>query len=125
MPAIRCDVLVGQFAVDAVNQRAHLAGVDEERLPAPVAEAAVLFVLGKEPEADGNLRRVEKLARQRDHAIHEVGFDDGLADLAFAGLVRRHAAVGQHEARQARSGRGDEMKCCTQAKLALPTGGMP
>ena len=52
----------------------------------------------KEPEADRNLRRVEELAGQRDHAVHEVGLDDGLADLAFAGLVRGHRAIGEDEA---------------------------
>jgi hypothetical protein len=63
-----------------------------------VAEPAVLLVAREEPQADRDLRRVEELARQRDHAVHEVGLDDGLADLALAGLVGRHRAVGQHEA---------------------------
>ncbi len=92
------DVGVGQLAVHAVDHRAELAGVDEERLAAPVAEAAVLLVAGEEPEADRDLRRVEELARQRHHAVHQVGLDDGLADLALARLVRRHRAVGEHEA---------------------------
>ena len=78
--------------------RAQLAGVDEQRLAAAVAEAAVLLVAGEEPEADRDLRRVEELARQRDHAVDQVGLDDRLADLALARLVRRHRAVGQHEA---------------------------
>ena len=92
------DVLVGQLAVHAVDHRAQLAGVDEERLAAPVAEAAVLLVAREEPEADRDLRRVEELARQRHHAVHQVGLDDGLADLALARLVGRHRAVGEHEA---------------------------
>ena len=42
------DVVVGQFAVDAVDQRAQLAGVDEERLAAAVAKLAdsSLFLFG-------------------------------------------------------------------------------
>ena len=46
-----------------------------------------MLVFGEEPEADGNLRGVEELARERDHAIDQVSLDDGFADLAFAGLV--------------------------------------
>ena len=63
---------------------------------------AILLVAGEEPEADGNLRRVEELAGQGHHAVHEIGLDHPLANLALAGLVRRHGAVGQHEARQPR-----------------------
>ena len=36
--------------------------------------------------------------RDSHHAIHQVGLDDILADLAFIGLVGRHRAVRQHEA---------------------------
>ena len=50
------------------------------------------------PEADGYLRAVEELAGEGDHAVHEVGLDEGAADVAFAGLVRRHAAIGEDEA---------------------------
>ena len=100
------DVLVGQFAVDAVDQRAQLAGVDEQRLAAPVAEPAVLLVAGEEPEADRNLRRVEELARQRDHAVDQVGLDDRLADVALARLVRRHASRWPGRSRPGRSGPG-------------------
>ena len=56
------------------------------------------LVFREEPEADGNLRGVEKLAGQGDHAVHEVGLDDGAADVAFAGLVGGHAAIGEDEA---------------------------
>ena len=70
--------------------------------PAAVAELAVLAVAREKPQAGRDLRRVEELARQRDHAVHEVGLDQVLADFAFAGLVRRHRAVGEHEAGDAR-----------------------
>src|SRR3990172_4160069 len=59
------DVGIKQLAVHAVGHGAELARVDEERLAAPVAEAAVPLVAGEEPEAHRNRRRVEELARQR------------------------------------------------------------
>lgn len=73
----------------------------EEGLLAAVAEAAFGvggFVFREEPEADWNLRAVEELAGERDHAVHEVGLDEGAADVAFAGLVGGHAAIGEDEA---------------------------
>ena len=56
----------------------------------------------EEPQADRDLRRVEELPRQRDHAVHEVRLDDVLADLALAGLVGGHGAVGEDEPGEAR-----------------------
>ena len=47
------DVGVGQFAVDAVDERSEFAGVDEEGLFSAVATFAIVFVPGQEPEADG------------------------------------------------------------------------
>src|SRR5581483_8013184 len=44
------DVGIEQLAVHAVGHGAELARVDEEGLPAPVAEAAVLLVAAEEPE---------------------------------------------------------------------------
>ena len=92
------DVVGGELALDAGDHGAEVAGVDEQHFAAPVAFAAVVLVLGQEPEADGDLGGVEELAGERDHAVDEVGFDDALADLAFAGLVGGHGAVGEHEA---------------------------
>ena len=75
------DVLVGEFAVGAVHQRPELAGVYEEHLTAAVAaltpspsrgRGETALVASEEPQARGNLRRVEELARQRDHAVHDV-----------------------------------------------------
>ena len=48
-----------------------------------------------------DLRSVEELAGEGDHAVHEVGLNEGAADVAFAGLVRRHAAIGEDEASHA------------------------
>ncbi len=60
------------------------------------------LVAAQKPQTRGDLGRVEELARQRDHAVDEVGLDQAFADLALAGLVRRHRAVGEHEAGDAR-----------------------
>src|SRR5690606_5680357 len=103
------DFLVGEFAPGAVHHHAHLAGVDEQHLPAAVAQLgflyqAVVASFGQNPEAGGDLGGVEELARQRHHAVHHVGLDHGLADFAFAALLRAHGAVGQHHARGAVGG---------------------
>jgi len=84
----------------AIHHPSELAGVDEEHVAAAVAEPAVLAVAREKPQARGDLRRVEELAWQRDHAIHDVGLNH--ANFALAGLVRRHRAVGEHEAGCAR-----------------------
>ena len=86
--------------MDAVDEGAEFAGVDEEGLFAAVAEVAFGvggFVFREEPEADGNLCAVEELAGEGDHAVHEVGLDEGLPNLPFAGLVGGHTAVGEDE----------------------------
>ena len=90
-----------------------------------MASAALFF--REEPEADGNLRAVEELAGEGDHvvlrfaqdlrsgfaltkcaiahgSVHEVGLDEGAADVAFAGLVGGHAAIGEDEAGHALRG---------------------
>ena len=72
-----------------------------ERLATPVApnvRRPFLLLRVEEPQADRDLRRVEELPRQRHHAVHQIGLDDGLADLALARLVGRHRAVREHEA---------------------------
>src|SRR5947209_2035960 len=76
-PSVICaghtgDVLAGELAMGAIHHNTELAGVDEEHLSAPVAEPAVLSVPRQELEAGGDLRRIEKLAGQRDHAVDEV-----------------------------------------------------
>ena len=80
------DILFGQFAVNTINHRPEFSGVDEERLASPVPAGAgrcpAFLVAGDEPQARRDLRRIEKLSRQRHHAIHQVGLDDVLADFA-------------------------------------------
>lgn len=58
------------------------------------------FVFREEPEADGDLVAVEELAGEGDHAVHEVGLDEGAADLAFAGRRVSWGMVGGHALRQ-------------------------
>ena len=44
---------------------------------------------------------VEELAGEGDHAVHEVGLDEGAADVAFAGLVegsRDGGTIGEEKA---------------------------
>ncbi len=101
---------IGAFGANASQVTAgavEFACVDEQHLFAVVAEAAFgvgVFAFREEPEADGNLRAVEELAGEGDHAVHEVGLDEGAADVSFAGLVGGHAAVGEDEADHALRG---------------------
>jgi hypothetical protein len=99
------DILVAQFPVYSINERAELPGINEERLASALAKASVFLAAGDEPEAHRNLSGVKKLARERDHAVHKVGLDDRLPDLSFTGLVRGHRTVGQDESGQ--SGRSE------------------
>ena len=77
-----------------------LAGVYEEDFAAPVPEFSIsvtLPVAREKPQAGRYLGRVEKLTRQRHHAIHQILLDQVFPDLALAGLARRHGTVRQHE----------------------------
>ena len=92
------EVFVGQLAVGAVDHAAQFAGVDEQDFAAPVSELTSFTITGEKPQTGGDLGRIEELAGQRDHAVHEVGFDQVFPDFALAGLARRHGTVGEHEA---------------------------
>lgn len=50
----------------------------------PVAELAVAFVFRYEPEAGGDLGRIEQLSGQGNHTVYQVRLDEILADFAFA-----------------------------------------
>lgn len=103
------DILLGELAVNAVDEGAHFPGVDEEGLAPAVADELRIFgvrslyraggfISSQEPEADGDLGGVEELAGECDHAVYEVCLDEGFSDLAFAGLVRGHGAIREDEA---------------------------
>ena len=79
------NIIIGQFTMNAVNHCAKFAGVDEEHMPPPVTEAPSSY-RSNEPEADGDLCRIE-LTGHGDHTINPTGLGDVLADLPFAGLV--------------------------------------
>ena len=54
-----------QLPVHPIDQAAELAGIDEQRLPAPIAETPLAvgsFALRQEPEAHRDLGAVEELA---------------------------------------------------------------
>ena len=59
------DVFIGQFAVNTVNERSHLAAINEERLTVPCTPftvALATFVASQEPQTDRNLCAVKELA---------------------------------------------------------------
>jgi hypothetical protein len=47
------------------------------------------FVFREEPETDGNLRAVGERAGKVDHAVHQIGLDEGAADGWFIIRVLR------------------------------------
>src|SRR6266511_62355 len=55
--------LVSQLAVGAVNELSELAGVDEKRFAAAIAEPVIFLLAGEDPHNRGDLGRVKKLAR--------------------------------------------------------------
>src|SRR4030095_16977484 len=98
------DLFVSKLAMGTVNKLPELASINEQNFAAAVAEAMIFLIAGEKPQAGRNLRRIEELAGEGDHAVDEIGFDDVLADFAFAGLVRGHRAVGEYEAGDAGGG---------------------
>src|SRR5947209_3591974 len=85
----------------AVYEGAELAGVDEQRLTTTVTEPTAGLGARHEPQAHGDRRRVEKLARQGDDAIYQVCLNDGPPNFPFTRLVRGEGAVRHNEASDA------------------------
>ena len=75
------DVLVGELPQLAGDHGAHLPGVDEQGLP------LLLFILGQEPQRNGDLGGVEQLGGHGHDAVHQIGVDDVLSDLALAAAL--------------------------------------
>lgn len=95
------DFIGGELPVGAVDEGAHVAGIDKEGFAPAVSIAAFVvgcFGAGEEPEAGGYRGGVEELAGQGEHAVHQVGLDQPAADFSFAGGVAGHGPVGQDEA---------------------------
>ena len=82
------DFVLGEFANGTSDHHAHLTCIDEERL------AALRLVAREEPQRHGDARAVEELVGQGDDALHEVGVDDVLANLAFATRLAGKCTVG-------------------------------
>ena len=55
------------------------------------------LVFRKKPEADRNCCAVEEIAGQRDHAVHEVGLDEVITDIALAAGACGQRTVGHDE----------------------------
>ena len=94
-----CDVLVRELPVSPIHHPPDLPRVDEQNLPGPIAERAPSPIACEKPQARRDLGRVEELAGQGHHAVHEVGLDQLLPDLPFSRLVGRHRSVREHESR--------------------------
>lgn len=65
------------------DHASHFPRIDEKRLSATISKAMIAFVASDEPKTNRNRRVAKKLARQRDHAINQAGFDDCFTSLAF------------------------------------------
>ena len=85
------DFVLGEFAHGASDHHTHLTCIDEERL------AALRLVAREEPQRHGNARAVEKLVGQGNDALHEVGVDDVLANLAFSTRLGGKGTIGKDE----------------------------
>src|SRR5574341_711409 len=81
------NVFINQLPMHAINHPSHLSSIDEQRLPSTIAKMVIAFVARDKPKTNRNLRVVEELARERDHTINQISFDDCLSNLAFARLV--------------------------------------
>src|SRR5579875_29551 len=56
------DVFLRELAVGPIHHATHLAGIDEQHVTTAVTEPPVSLVPGQEPQARGNLSRVEQLS---------------------------------------------------------------
>jgi len=76
--------VIGEIAMGPIHHVADFACVNEKRLASPITEFSVGLIPSQKPETRGNLCAIEKLAGQGNHAIYEVGLDDGLTNLALS-----------------------------------------
>src|SRR6266702_1164446 len=83
--------------MNTIDHVAHLVCIYEKDLPMTNTEFAVCPISGEEPETGGNLRAIEKVWRQCNHAVHQVSLDNLLTDFSLARLIRRHRSIGQDE----------------------------
>ena len=118
------DVLLGQVAMGAVDQVAHLAGVDEEDCAPAVAMFAIAATPGEEPEQAGIwVERKSWPGRATTQSTRSASIrllrilpsPDWLEDMEPLARTKPAMPRGERWCR----------KCWTQAKLALPLGGTP
>src|ERR1700727_1206731 len=77
---------VGQHTLSAIDQRAYGACVYKQDFAAAVVQAPGALrrlVLGKEPEARGDLRSTEQLRWEGGHAADQIGPDHSGTDLVL------------------------------------------
>ena len=74
------DVRFGELPLCAGDHLTHVAGIDEENFPMAVAVAVTVPVLCEEPQARRDSGVEEELVGQRHDAVHEVCFQESLAD---------------------------------------------
>ena len=72
------NVFLGQLTMRPVHHPAELPRINEQDL------AVSLTAARQKPQTGGNLGRIKKLARQRHHAIDQIGLDQVLPDLTLA-----------------------------------------
>ena len=118
MEVILLDVLVGQLAQLAGHHGPHFPGVDKQRL------ALLPLVSGQEPQGDRDLRGIEQLGRHGHDAVHQIGVDDVLRMSPSPPLWEEREPLASTMPMRPFGARCQIM-CWSQAKLALPAGGVP
>ena len=84
------DVVLSEFAQFACHHRTHVAGIDKNDL------AWLRLLTTQEPKADRDARAIEQLAGQCHDALHEVGLQNVLADVALASRLTAQRTIGKH-----------------------------
>lgn len=80
--------------------------------------------LARNPQGDGNLRGIEQLGWHGHDAVHQISVDDALADVALAAALEEREPLASTMPMRPFGARCQIM-CWSQAKLALPAGGVP
>lgn len=113
------DVGIGKIFPGAVHQEAQFAGVDEQHLAAPVPQFAVLreavrLVTRQKPQAGRDLRGIDQLLRQGDHAIRHLALDHRARHILRQSEATRHGPI-RPSRRQAPSEPNLWSQACWQA----------
>src|SRR5699024_5653615 len=98
-PGNLLDVVIGELSQLTAEECAELAGVNEEHLTSPFAVSVTVAILADEPQRNREPRVVEQLRRESNDRITSTGFQQLLAKLPLAALLRTQRSVRKHEAR--------------------------